>query len=242
MKVHKFCDLFPEMENDQFIELITDIEKNGLVTPIWRYGNTIIDGKHRFRACQKLGITPLFRDWQPKSKANPEIEAELLAFVVSQNLTRRHLSTSQRAVLASKLHKELGVPVKDASTALNVSERTVKTANALDAKQAAVVASGKSTVYGETSRKCKFAPTQTAHPAKSNPRLDAIMHCISLCDSVLGSLVPKSQEAAIEIGKIIKDCPEFSKGKVSASAKNIFEQFEYARRLLRNMQSKETKK
>lgn len=70
-----------------------------------------------------------------------------LGFVVSMNLRRRHLSTSQRAIMAAELSGPLGenhggdrksdqrafLPVDraEAASLLNVSERSVKNAAAL---------------------------------------------------------------------------------------------------------------
>jgi hypothetical protein len=68
---------------------------NGQRVPAWRYQGRLIDGRTRARACKELGRDLLVRDWDG--------QGSLLAFVVSLNLRRRHLSESQRAVLGARL-------------------------------------------------------------------------------------------------------------------------------------------
>lgn len=79
---------------EEFEELKRDIQANGLLEPIWLHPDdgTIIDGRNRHRACCALGIQPTFRTWNGKGS--------LVAFVVSLNLRRRHLTSSQKAVVA----------------------------------------------------------------------------------------------------------------------------------------------
>jgi hypothetical protein len=54
----------------------------------------IIDGRHRYRACETLGIEPKVQEWDG--------EGSLTSFVVGLNLHRRHLDTSQRAAVAAE--------------------------------------------------------------------------------------------------------------------------------------------
>ena len=59
----------------------------------------IIDGRNRDRACRELGIEPGVREWDGRG--------DLVAFVISQNLHRRHLTEPQRALAAARLKREL---------------------------------------------------------------------------------------------------------------------------------------
>jgi hypothetical protein len=95
MKTHPVCKLFPDMSEDQFKELVKDIEENGQLEPILTYKDRIVDGRHRFKACKMLGIEPRMEEWNG--------EGSLVKFVVSRNLHRRHLSTSQKAMIASDM-------------------------------------------------------------------------------------------------------------------------------------------
>lgn len=91
MNFHKIAELFPMMEHDEFESLVMDIKNNGLIEPIWTYQGQILDGRNRFLACQEAGIEPTYREY---TGDNP------LAFAVSLNIERRHLTPHQRACLA----------------------------------------------------------------------------------------------------------------------------------------------
>jgi len=88
---HRVSNTFPLMEGEEYEQLKADIKENGLVESIWLHPNgTIIDGRNRYRACTEMGIEPRFRTWDGAGS--------LVSFVVSMNLRRRHLNSSQRAV------------------------------------------------------------------------------------------------------------------------------------------------
>jgi len=91
MEIHKLAELIPSMTEEEYQNLKEDIQKNGLITPIVIYENKILDGKHRYRVCQELGIEPKFEEYKGD---NP------VSYVVSLNLKRRHLTPSQRAAIA----------------------------------------------------------------------------------------------------------------------------------------------
>lgn len=95
---HPAAEIFPLLPDDELAALAADIETNGLREAIWLDDQgQIIDGRNRYRACQRVGIEPAFRTW--------EGEGTVLTFVVSMNLHRRHLNESQRAMIAAKLAK-----------------------------------------------------------------------------------------------------------------------------------------
>jgi hypothetical protein len=95
MKIHFLCALFPLLQGAAFQAFKADIAAHGQRDPIWTYRGKIIDGRNRYRACRELGIKPRFRAWDGNGS--------LAAFVISLNLHRRHLTSSQRAALAVEL-------------------------------------------------------------------------------------------------------------------------------------------
>lgn len=131
--IHPICDLFPRMPGEEFVALKKDIRENGLLEPIWLYEGKVLDGRHRHFACQEVGVEPRYRQYEG---SNP------LGFVISLNLNRRHLSESQRAMVAASLaNMRQGertdvepsanlpkVSQSDAAQLLQVSTRAVTTA------------------------------------------------------------------------------------------------------------------
>jgi ParB/RepB/Spo0J family partition protein len=101
--VHWYALLFPELPADEYEKLKEDIRVNGQLQPIVIAkkddGNyELLDGRHRIKICQELGITPytvLFRDVH-----NVRAEMTEVDFIDSVNLHRRHMTDDQRAQLA----------------------------------------------------------------------------------------------------------------------------------------------
>lgn len=95
-KYNKVADLFPLLNGLEFGELRDDIAENGLLEAIWIHPDgSVIDGRNRHRACVETETQPQFRTWAG--------QGSLVAFVVSLNLKRRHLTSSQRAVVALEI-------------------------------------------------------------------------------------------------------------------------------------------
>ena len=69
LKSHPVADIFPMMSGDEYSGLITDIQENGLLEPIWLHSDgRIIDGRNRYRACLEGGVEPEFRTYDgPRS-------------------------------------------------------------------------------------------------------------------------------------------------------------------------------
>jgi len=93
-EIHDLCKLFPLMPQDQFDALVDDIRANGLRNPIVIYENKILDGRHRYKACINLGRQPVSVIYDGEDP---------LGYVISHNLSRRHLDESQRAMIAGRL-------------------------------------------------------------------------------------------------------------------------------------------
>ena len=94
MKFHPLAALFPLLPDDALQALADDISANGQRQPITLYQDSILDGRNRFRACELAGVEPLFEEYDGDRP---------LEFVIGLNLHRRHLTESQRAMVAGRL-------------------------------------------------------------------------------------------------------------------------------------------
>jgi len=124
LQFHPLADIFPLVEGAEFDELVADIREHGLHEPIVVFEDKILDGRNRYRACEAAGLEPTFTVYTGDDP---------VAYVISLNLRRRHLSESQRAMVAAKLatlklgdnqHSE-GLPIGRSSELLTVGERSV---------------------------------------------------------------------------------------------------------------------
>lgn len=113
---HRLANYFPAIENEEFDELVEDIKKNGQINPIIMYEGKILDGKNRYRVCQKLGIEPITKEYDGDDP---------VGFVISINIHRRHLTESQRAMLATKMLPELEKQSKEKER-VRLSEKAKK--------------------------------------------------------------------------------------------------------------------
>lgn len=108
---HEVANIFPMMSADEFSALVEDIRANGQRQPIYLHDGKIIDGRNRYRACQQLGIEPDTRVWDGVGS--------LVSFVVSLNLQRRHLTSSQKATVAMDVLPMLEAEAKERQGARN---------------------------------------------------------------------------------------------------------------------------
>lgn len=92
MELHPLCTLFPRMAGAEFSALVDDIEANGLCQPIVTHDGMILDGGNRYRACLEAGIEPTFVEFEGDN---------LVSFVLSANLHRRHMSAGQQAAIVA---------------------------------------------------------------------------------------------------------------------------------------------
>lgn len=129
--IHPAAHLFPAMNDDEFEEFKEDIRQNGQQVPVLVQNGQIIDGRHRYRACHELGIELQVQE----VPAGESVER----LVISLNQHRRHLTASQRAMIAARLaninrggnQHTGGVSQQQAADDLHVSVESVKRAKAV---------------------------------------------------------------------------------------------------------------
>ena len=117
LPVHPAADLFPMMSKEELLELADDIKKHGLKHKIDLYfdANTnteyVPDGRNRLDALEMLGREVLDDKGKLQSKYHRQTPTnlgsapDLVAWVISTNIRRRHLNTAQKRDLHAKLTK-----------------------------------------------------------------------------------------------------------------------------------------
>lgn len=179
LQSHPFSELFPLISEEEKNELADDIVVNGLLHPIIMYEGKILDGRNRYDACIEVNVKPAFEEYRG---TNP------LAFVISCNLNRRHLTTSQRAMIAAQIenmpqgrpqNKQVNCPLprKHVAETLSVSESSVQRASRVlnqSPQLAKEVLSGKVTVNGALNHIATTPFPTRSTPTAGPKRLDKV--------------------------------------------------------------------
>lgn len=98
--VHPAALKFPLIAGAEFNQLVDDIAEHGLREPVWLWRDPddgteyLLDGRNRIAACAESGTHIETRHYDGDDP---------ISFVVSLNVTRRHLSEGQKALVALAL-------------------------------------------------------------------------------------------------------------------------------------------
>lgn len=106
LEFHIAANLFP-MDDESLDELSKDIKKQGLQNAIEMYGGQILDGRRRYMACRMACVEPEFREVSPDDP---------IAYVLSQNLHRRQLTPSQKAMVVGRAREMYDQQAKERMT------------------------------------------------------------------------------------------------------------------------------
>jgi hypothetical protein len=107
---HAKADIFPRLEGREFDDLVVDIKQHGLRDPITVIYNgkadggdeidasnsIIIEGRNRYLACLKAGVEQRFDRFLGEEK-------DIVPFITSKNIHRRHLTAEQKRDLSARL-------------------------------------------------------------------------------------------------------------------------------------------
>lgn len=107
VEVHPAANIFPMMSDVELKALAEDIKLHGQRDWCVRYKGKLVDGRNRWKACELIGIEPDVCDRDDEDTFDP------VAYVLSTNLHRRHLSTAQRAMAAAEVKKLLEPEAKE---------------------------------------------------------------------------------------------------------------------------------
>lgn len=165
LKIHPICDMVPKMSAEAYDALKSDIQKNGQIDPIWVKGGEIIDGRHRYRACRELGI---------KCKTQEYQGTDVETFVISVNVSRRHLSSNQKAWFIKRLlalHPEHSN--RAIAAAVGASHHTVQAIRSDPSVGQIAQQKTRVGVDGKTYKATHTAPAQSAASLITKTDLDA---------------------------------------------------------------------
>ena len=93
---HPIAEWFPLLDEPALAEMAASIAREGQLEPCVVWGSQLVDGRNRWLACERAGVEPrvVSREFRDDSEAG--------RWIVAQNVHRRHLTTSQRAMLAAR--------------------------------------------------------------------------------------------------------------------------------------------
>jgi hypothetical protein len=103
---HEWSNLFPLLAAQELAALSQDIRAHGLQNEIVLFDGKVLDGRNRLLACKIAGVRPRFREFKPNG-ISP------LSWVISQNLHRRQLTPSQKAIIALEAEPMFARELKD---------------------------------------------------------------------------------------------------------------------------------
>lgn len=173
---HPLSSAFPAMPDADFRALVEDIRQHGQRDPATLADGMIVDGWHRYRACEELGIPCRFDAFTG---------SDAVSFVRSKNQHRRHYQKSQQAAIEVALtawaaaHRpkkgEAASPFstnKEMAERAGVTERTI-----IHAKRAHEAGLGDAVRDGKVSAEkagklAKAAPDKAAQVARGEKALD----------------------------------------------------------------------
>ena len=102
---HELSALIGDMPDTDFQSLMDSITTDGIIDNIINiHEGQILDGWHRFRACQELNLLRKlrFKDYETEKDGDP------VAFVLARNVERRQLSAAQRAQVSVAFNERFG--------------------------------------------------------------------------------------------------------------------------------------
>jgi len=128
MKTHPVAKFFPMLSASELNEMADSIKREGLLNPCVRQGDVLLDGRNRLAACKLAGVEPRFIEYTGD---------DVVAFIIGQNIHRRHLDESQRSMVAARLatlpsNRPVSAPIgavksqPEAASMLNVGRRSVQ--------------------------------------------------------------------------------------------------------------------
>ena len=161
---HPLSAAFPAMGSETFLALVEDVRSHGQRDTATLCDGMVIDGWHRYKACQELSIPCRFEEFSG---------LDAVAFVRSKNQHRRHYQKSQQAAIEVSLtawaeaHRpRKGEAASPFSTNKEMADRAGTTERTIQHAKRAHEAG-----LGEAVRDGKVSAERAAELAKADPEL-----------------------------------------------------------------------
>lgn len=203
---HSIANILPMMSGEEFLGLKSDIERNGVLDPVWYYQGKILDGRNRERAVTELNtegkklsrtlVVDGVETVSEESYSCPTAEfigtdLQALEFVRSKGVNRRQLTSGQKAVVAVRhmlLCKRFTKAARRNQEALT-GEAAALEALPADGDIAAWIAA-----RAGTNRTYIFRALKLAEARGGNALLDQIMEGNTTINAALQSLAEATAE------------------------------------------------
>jgi hypothetical protein len=190
--IHPFAKLFPPMEGEEFDALVADIKAHGLREPIViTHDDQVLDGRNRESACIEAGVKPLYRLFDG---------GDPLAFVISANIHRRHLTAEKKREIIAELIK--AQPEKS-------NRQIAKTAKVDDKTVGSVrrELEGRAEIPHVDKRADTKGRKQPAHKAQTETVLATSIGLDNAPDPETGAAIRKAEFAAMEAAEANAEQP-----------------------------------
>lgn len=232
-EVHPAAACAPLMSEQEFDELAESIKEKGLHESIMLLNGTILDGRHRYRACKKVGVDPhfeIYRGDDPigyvvlKNKRRNLTASQKAAFAAAilelyEDERKQHLGNNQHTSSVEKIpHSSKGKARDDAARAVGVNAHYVSDAKRIKEEAPEIfedVKAGKTTIAEAKS---------TLRPRKRKPRgsFDQWKKFKSVCATIRES-VSELAKLTVDTDHIIdaRNLAEKLSAKLQSVANNI---------------------
>jgi ParB-like chromosome segregation protein Spo0J len=140
LEIHPLALAFPAYNKHDMAALAEDMRAHGMLQKITLFEGKVLDGRNRVEAAKQIGLMFI-----PIDRFQGTFE-QARAYVISLNMVRRDLTTSQKARIAASLARmrpgrpskgagenpqNCGLSTKAAAEQLKVSPRSIETAKAI---------------------------------------------------------------------------------------------------------------
>jgi ParB/Sulfiredoxin domain len=207
IKTHPSAEIFPMLSDCELDELAENIKSIGLRVPVLVCDGQLIDGRNRLEACRRAGVDAQAEELPP--------ETDVTNMIISLNLMRRQLSSSQRAALAVELlpalREKAEIRKKSGVKSPEKGEATVEAAkrcgtNAKYVSQAAVIKANDEKLFRQVvSGEIKLSAAAKASAADSINDLDQPKKIATtwsiIVEKILALCPPESLNHIIELAQ-----------------------------------------